>query len=196
MSTDDRLAALEKKLQHLTDRQEILDCIVRLARANDRFDTDLHASCYHPDGIQEIASTPVPGPAAGEHHNAGHERISNANLHHVTMHACEIDGDVAHAESYVIGMFLDKENKRSRILAGRYIDRLEKRDGEWKITLRRGPVEIVLEGNASMVNLPFFRKRGYLTGDRDRTDLSYARPLTLEGGTRWPPPDQEPEPAS
>jgi hypothetical protein len=186
MSSDDRLAELERKIQYLTDRQEIFDCIARLARANDRFDLELHASCYHPDGYQEIASTPVPGPQAGNHHNAGHERISDANLHHVTTHLCEIDGDVAHAESYVIGMFLDKEVKRSRILSGRYLDRLEKRNGEWKIALRRGPVEIVLEGRADLLNMEFFRKRGYLRGSRGPDDLSYTRPFTLEGGERWP----------
>ena len=38
MSSDDRLAQLERKIQHLTDRQEILDCIVRNSRGNDRFD--------------------------------------------------------------------------------------------------------------------------------------------------------------
>lgn len=189
--SDDRLAELERKLQYLTDRQEILDTIVRVARANDRFDADLQSSNYHPDGFHEIASTPVAGPEVGEHGNAGHERICDANLHHVTMHSCEIDGDIAHAESYVMGMFLDKDYKRSRILSGRYLDRLEKRGGVWKIVVRRSTVEIVLEGRAEMLNMPFFRKRGYLRGERDKGDLSYVRPLTLEGGTRWPQLEDE-----
>lgn len=184
---EDRLAALERKVAHLADRQEILDCIVRLSRANDRFDRAQQASCFHPDGFHEVASTAIPGPEAGEHANTAHARVCDASLHHVTMHSCEIDGDVAHAESYVIGLFLDKDRKRARILSGRYIDRLERRDGVWKIALRRGPVEIVLEGGAAMIDMPFFRERGYLRGDRDGNDLSYARPLTLEGGTRWQP---------
>jgi SnoaL-like domain len=185
VNSEDRLAALERKIQHLTDRQEILDCIMRLSRAVDRFDADLQASCYHPDGVHEVATTPIPGPETGEHGNAAHAKICDANLHHVTTHSCAIDGDVAHAESYVIGMFLDTNLKRSRILSGRYIDRLEKRDGQWKIALRRGPVEIIMEGSAAMLNLPFFRERGYLRGTRGEADLSYARPLTLEGGERW-----------
>lgn len=39
MTNDDRLAALERKLQYLTDRQEILDCIVTTSRGNDRSTT-------------------------------------------------------------------------------------------------------------------------------------------------------------
>ncbi len=186
MSTDDRLAALERKMQYLTDRQEILDCVVHLARANDRFEAELQTASYHADGFHEVASTPIPGPLIGAHSNTAHAKICEANLHHVTMQSCEIDGDTAHAESYVIGMFLDKEIKRSRILSGRYIDRLEKRDGTWKIVVRRATVEIILEGNAAMLNLPFFRDRGYLKGSRDKSDLSYVRPLTLDGGERWP----------
>jgi hypothetical protein len=107
------------------------------------------------------------------------------NLHNVTMHSCEIDGDVAHAESYVIGLFLDNGCETSRVLAGRYIDRLEKRNGEWKIVVRRATVEIIVEGTAKMINLPQFRERGYLKGSRDKSDLAYVRPLGLEGGERW-----------
>ena len=51
MNTDDRLAALERRLQDLTDRQEILDCIVRTSRGNDRFDADDISGSYHADGI-------------------------------------------------------------------------------------------------------------------------------------------------
>jgi hypothetical protein len=185
MSSSDRLAELERKIQNLTDRQEILDCIVRNSRGNDRFDAELVASSYHPDGMHEIARDAIPGPHYGEHANHAHGAMCERNLHHVTMHACEIDGDVAHAESYVLGLFLDKGCQTSRILSGRYIDRLEKRDGEWRIVVRRATVEVILEGAASMIDNPVFRERGYLKGSRDKTDLAYARPLTLEGGERW-----------
>jgi hypothetical protein len=185
MSSDDRLAQLERKIQHLTDRQEILDCIVRNSRGNDRFDTDLVVGSYHPDGVHELGREAISGPKYGEHANHAHGAMCEQNMHHVTMHSCEIDGDVAHAESYVIGLFLDKGAETSRILSGRYIDRLEKRDGAWRIAVRRATVEIILEGPASTLNTQAFRERGYLKGSRDETDLSYVRPLTLEGGERW-----------
>jgi hypothetical protein len=185
MNDSNRIDELERKLQYLTDRQEIRDVVTRVARGNDRFDAELHSSCYHPDGFHEVASRPIPGPEIGEHANSSHGRICQQSLHHVTMQLCEIDGDVAHAESYVIGMFLDNDGKRARILSGRYLDRLEKRNGAWKIAVRRAPVEIIMEGSAAMINMSFFRQRGYLKGVRDRSDLSYARPLGLEDGERW-----------
>jgi hypothetical protein len=185
MNNDDRLAALERKVQYFTDRQEILDCIVRTSRGNDRFDEALISGSYHADGLHELGRKLISGPEYGTHANHAHERICEVNLHNVTMHACEIDGDVAHAESYVIGLFLDKGCETARILAGRYIDRLEKRDGRWGIVVRRASVEIPLEGKAILPNRNTVHGSGYLKGSRDNSDPSYQRPLTTEGGERW-----------
>jgi hypothetical protein len=183
MNNDREFEQLKRQVQYLTDRQAILDCIVRNSRGNDRFDAELVASSYHADGVHEIGSRTIDGPHYGEHANEAHGTMCERNLHNVTMHSCEIDGDTAHAESYVIGLFLDKGEQTSRILAGRYIDRLEKRDGEWRIVVRRCTVEVILEGTAKMVeNL---RKGSYLKGSRDKSDLAYARPLASEGGERW-----------
>lgn len=111
--------------------------------------------------------------------------LFDANLHSVAMHVCELDGDVAHAESYCLGIFLDKGAETGRVLAGRYIDRLEKRDGVWRIALRRATVEVAIEGRATLPNGALLPGSDYLKGRRDRTDPSYARPLTLEGGDQW-----------
>ena len=50
MSSEDRLAELERKVRYLTDRQEILDCISRTSRGNDRFVVDLIVGSYAEDG--------------------------------------------------------------------------------------------------------------------------------------------------
>lgn len=185
MNNDDRLSALEAKVQELMDRQAIFDCIKRNSRGNDRFDVDLVSSSYHDDGLHEVGHNRVPGPDYGEHANAAHDKLFDANLHNVTMHMCDIDGDVAHAESYSLGMFLDKGGETGRVLAGRYIDRLEKRDGEWRIVLRRSTVEVALEGKATLPTGAMLPGSGYLKGNRDCTDPSYERPLTPDSGARW-----------
>ena len=185
MSTEDRLAALEAKMQELVDRQAIFDCIKRNSRGNDRFDIDLVASSYHDDAVHELGEKQISGREYGEHANRSHEALFDANLHNVTMHTCEIDGDVAHAESYSLGVFLDKGAETGRMLAGRYIDRLEKRDGEWRIVLRRATVEVAIEGKATLPAGKTLPGSRYLRGSRDRDDPSYARPLTAEGGERW-----------
>lgn len=185
MSIDERLALLEAQMQELLDRQAIFDCIKRSSRGNDRFDVELVASSFHPDAIHENGRKQVEAHTYGEHANAAHGMLFDANLHNVTTHLCEIDGDVAHTESYSLGIFLDKGAETGRMLAGRYIDRLERRDGEWRIALRRVTVEIAIEGKAMLPGGVPLPGSDYLKGHRDRTDLSYARPLTLKGGDQW-----------
>lgn len=185
MTDEDRIAALEAKMQDLLDRQAILDCIKRNSRGNDRFDEELITSSYHPDGIHELGQKQISGAQYGDHANHAHGALFDVNLHNVTMHMCEIDGDVAHAESYNIGLFLDKGGQTGRILAGRYLDRLERRDGEWRIVLRRATVEVALEGEAILPNGARLPGSAYLKGNRDRTDPSYERPLTTGSGERW-----------
>ena len=185
MSNDERLAALEAQMRELMDRQAIFDCIKRNSRGNDRFDVELITSSYHPDGIHELGQKQISGREYGEHANKAHGALFDNNLHNVTMHMCEIDGDVAHAESYNIGLFMDKGSETARILAGRYLDKLEKRDGEWRIVLRRATVEIALEGKALLPMGAPMPDSGYLRGNRDRSDPSYERPLTTDTGGRW-----------
>lgn len=185
MSTEERLAALEAEMQKILDRRAILDCVRRSSRGNDRFDVELVASCFHKDAIHDNGRRRVEAQRYGEQANAAHEMLFDANLHNVTVHSCEIDSDVAHAESYSLGLFLDKGAETGRLLAGRYIDRLERRDGEWRIALRRATVEVALEGRAALPGGAPLPGSHYLKGHRDRTDLSYARPLTLDDGDRW-----------
>ena len=182
---EERFAALEAEIRQLRDRQEILDCLVATSRGNDRFDKDLIVGAYHGDGQHELGQKIISGPEYGDHANHAHAAISEVNLHNVTMHSCEIDGDVAHAESYVIGLFADKGAATSRMLAGRYIDRLERRDGKWGIVLRRATVEVAMEGKAILPNGQGVVGSGYLKGNRDRSDPSYQRPLSTDGGERW-----------
>jgi SnoaL-like domain len=182
---EERFAALERELRLLRDRQEILDCVVRTSRGNDRFDKELIGGSYHPDGQHELGQKLIPGAGYADHANHAHAAISETNLHNITMQTCEIDGDVAHTESYVIGLFADKGAATSRILAGRYIDRLERRDGRWGIVLRRATVEVALEGKAILPNGRGVLGSGYLKGNRDHSDPSYQRPLTTAGGARW-----------
>jgi len=99
-----------------------------------------------------------PGWKYSEWANEQHTRGSLQNMHNITTHLCEIDGDVAHAESYAIGLFLNRDGNTSRLLAGRYIDGLERRDGKWGIVLRRSTVEIALVGDASFLSTDYFRE--------------------------------------
>jgi hypothetical protein len=186
MRADETLEQLRRDVQYLKDRQAILDCIARHARGCDRHDVELLASTYHRDGVDEHGFAINPGPKYAEWANAAHAAGSLLHTHNITTHLCEIDGDVAHCESYVMVGLLNNDGKTARLISGRYIDRLERRNGEWKIALRRTTVDLLISGDASILTAPAFIEQGYAKGTRDKRDVSYIRPLNLnDTPERW-----------
>jgi hypothetical protein len=184
MSVDEELRQLRTTVQYLKDRQDILDCITREARGRDRFDAALTSSCYWEDGADEHGTVVTPGPEYGEKANAGHQMAFAANCHNLTNHLCEIDGDTAYCETYVIGGLLSHDKKSCKLAMGRYFDQLERRNGVWKIKRRRGTVDMVVEGDASWLSSPAVR--GFMKGQRSKDDPSYQRPIEFNSAhERW-----------
>jgi hypothetical protein len=186
MKIEHELGELRRRVQHLEDRAAIVDCIARHARGCDRHDDPLLTSTYHNDGVDEHGSTINPGPQYARWANAVHAATSQTHLHNITTHTCEIDGDVAHAESYVLVAMITPDGSTATVLNGRYLDRLERRDGDWRIAVRRATVEVMFTADASVLHSSFFKEQGYIKGTRDRNDLSYVRPLLIE----TPPPER------
>ena len=177
----DRLAALESEVSYLRDRREIEDVVNNLARGTDRFDIEMMTDAYTEDGLDDHGTfARTPAKEFGEWANRIHDGGSILSLHNICTHTCEIDGDTAHAESYVMGAMLNKDGVTCRLLNGRYLDRLERVDGKWAIALRRCTIDIVLTADASIMQSEPFRNFGMIRGTRDESDPSYARPLTME----------------
>jgi hypothetical protein len=187
MTVDSALGTLQRNVRYLMDRTEILECISRHARGCDRHDIDLITSAYHDDGVDEHGHAVNLGPAYGSWANKTHAETSRVHTHNITTHTCDIDGDTAHAESYVIVVLIGPDSKSAQFITGRYIDRLERREGQWRIAVRRSTVEGMFLADARVLQSSFFTEKGYLVGTRDRTDLSYERPLTIESPApaRW-----------
>jgi ketosteroid isomerase-like protein len=187
MSTDASLDTLRRDVRYLLDRTEILDCVARHARGCDRHDVDLISAAYHDDGLDEHGYATNAGPDYGEWANKTHAETSQVHTHNITTHSCEIDGDTAHAESYVIVVLIGPDGKSAQFITGRYLDRLERREDQWRIVVRRSTVEGMFLGDARVLQSEFFKEKGYLVGTRDRHDLSYDRPLTIDtpAPARW-----------
>lgn len=189
MDIEEEVRLLRATVQHMKDRQDILDCIVREARGRDRHDEAVIRSCYWEDGADEHGPVICPADEYPARANAGHAAFFAANCHNITNHTCEIDGEVASCESYVIGGLLSLDEKTCKIAPGRYMDRLEKRpnkDGtaEWRIVVRRTIVDMVVEGDATWLESPALV--GFLRGSRDESDVSYQRPVRSDGsGPHW-----------
>ena len=171
---DTKLARLEQ----LLDRQDILDCLLRFCRGMDRFDRELFLAAFHADAV--IAAGPfVGGPEAlYDWASKLHEQGQSATHHNLLNHSCDIDGDVAHTETYYLFVGRNRD-ETNWIAGGRYIDRLERRDGSWKIALRTNAIE--WSGMVPTLPIPFADVPDLqLNGipARGKADPSYRRPLT------------------
>jgi hypothetical protein len=124
------------------DRHEIEQVLIRFCSAVDRMDFDLLRSCFHAGAhtnfgafvngtvdeyLEYVASDDgLPGLERTMH------QLGNVNY--------EIEGRVAHAESYVTAYHEGPAEhpwcKGFVVVWARYIDRLEQRGGEWRIASR------------------------------------------------------------
>lgn len=162
---------MEAQVRHLLDRMQILDCIQRYCLAVDRHDSAQIASAFHPDAIDEHGPFTGGPDDLARWANELHEGALVAHTHNITTHGCEISGDVAHAQSHCLYGLRRKDGQSVALGCARYIDRLERREGEWRIALRKTFIEWRGEIKADM-------PAGYQQGRWDRGDASYERPLT------------------
>ncbi|WP_295634501.1 nuclear transport factor 2 family protein [Novosphingobium sp.] len=184
----------DARLDALLAEADIRACLTRFSRGMDRFDKPLYLSAFHPDAT--VAAGPFVGSAeacydwAVPMHEAG-QFATHHNLLNCTIDIAKENGrEVAHAETYYL--FVGRNRDDSNWMAGgRYLDRLERRDGaqgpEWRIVLRTNLIE--WSGMAPSLPLPFadvpdiFRNGA---PSRSPTDPSYQRPLTNRRAQRDP----------
>ena len=125
-------------IEELADREAIRECLYRYSRGVDRLDAEMVRSAYWPDCMDEhmgfagnteefIAwSFPIMASMDQTMHIIGNVLIS-------------LRGEEADAESYFYGIHrvnLPDGGKSDVVGAGRYLDRFEKREDEWRIIRR------------------------------------------------------------
>lgn len=170
-------AELASIVREMRDRQDIYDCMTRYCRGIDRFDREAVASTYHPGAVDDHGAVVGPVEDFIDFTFALHAKLQRRTQHHLTNHICEIEGDTAHAETYYIFRSLNAEAPWHSIVSGRYIDRLEKREGRWGIVARICTVDIRdqhLDPTGSILDGPF------VATSRDPSDPSYMRPLVID----------------
>ena len=184
MTSETEFEALKAKVQRLQDRQDILDCIQRESRARDRQDVEMIASCWWEDGADEHGPIITMAPDYPARANAGHGANFNMTSHNITNHLCELDGDTAYCESYVVGGLFWLDDKTTTIAFGRYIDQLERRGGQWRLAARRCTIEMSATTDGSWVHSK--NVKGFLKGLWSKEDPSYDRPIVAQSdGVRW-----------
>ena len=163
---------MAKTLEDLLAEAEIRDVHLRFCRANDRRDEELTRSCFHPDAVIELHK-PL---TVDELVVLGKQVLSayTVTWHNTGNQLVEVDGDEAWAEHYTISSHRiapdDEGPERDFIAYGRYVDRMERRDGEWRIARRK----MLLDYTRTDPVAPGAPSMGNSHGARDRSDPSYA----------------------
>lgn len=128
---------MDHELRAYVDRARIVDCIVRLARGEDRRDADLIRSCWWPDatydygvqsgGFDSYLDWVVPGADA----------IRNTQ-HVLGQSHVELAGGSGRVETHVVSYHrVDMgAGDQDTCVGGRYLDTMEERGGEWRIARR------------------------------------------------------------
>ena len=123
--------------EQLSDREQIRDAAMRYCHGVDRLDSDFMKSAYWPDATDDH----------GNFTGNAHEFVDYCmeahlkwkwTMHSIYNHQIELDDDGVHArgEIYNISHLCRKDTGMVDTWYGRYLDRYEKRDDEWKILER------------------------------------------------------------
>lgn len=189
------LEEMQTKLTYLMDRQDILDVVVRYCRGVDRLDREMTLSAYHSDAIDDHTMFVGDPDAFWTWVRKMHSDNHSSTQHMIGNHYCEINGDVAHCETYLSFSGINKTGAPYSAIGGRYIDRMEKRGGRWAIAVRQYVVDWAApsintidgaktaEGGPNFDCLePFEFKvaESAAQSSRDQNDPSYNRPLVVD----------------
>ena len=125
----------EAEFRTLLDRVQIHDALMRYSRGVDRGDGELVMSCFHPDATLDMGRGPM-SPAVLAEGIA--KMTATGTMHFIGNEYVEVDGDSAYSETYFISYatITDSGKSATRSRGGRYLDRFERRDGQWKIARR------------------------------------------------------------
>jgi ketosteroid isomerase-like protein len=161
------MAIDEKALRELMDREAIRSVYMRYARGLDRGDAELIASAYHPDATEDHHGEVYKGETIGQI-LADHVLTGMSRTHtNMTNLSITLNGDKAGCEAYYLGLHVMKNGGKRLMSAGRSLDKLEKRNGEWRFVYRNILPDMVriLQGDEIAI--------AGVVYDRSRADQSY-----------------------
>ena len=123
--------------ENIADRMAITDILHNHCRGLDRQDSSLLKTCYWPEAEVDYGSYRGPAQmfaelvvgALGDSYELTRHCIGNILI--------DLGDDTARVESYVNADHLHNGAALEMCFAGRYLDLLEKRDGQWRVLHRQ-----------------------------------------------------------
>lgn len=168
------------RLELIADKLECSELVTRLARGIDRCDADTVRACFHADATDDH----------GAFKGTAEEFVKwvmpvlksmKRTQHVIGQCLIEVDGDKAAGESHFVAhhTIATPDGDILMIAAGRYLDRLERRDGIWKISHRHA----VYDWNSSGPSTDSWNRddpdNPSEYGQRGTADASYAHLQTM-----------------
>ena len=158
----------QAEIRELIARQKCYDVLTRYCRALDRCDVELMKSVYHEDGFDDHGIFQGNAQEFAEYIIREIQEWFEVTTHAICNVHMEIDGDVACTESYLLAYHIvrpdrmadifgstymqqfriapEQRGRHLYIFGGRYVDRLERRHGQWRIANR----QVVMDWNENV----------------------------------------------
>jgi hypothetical protein len=164
--------ALESRLLKLLDKEAIHDRLMRYARGIDRNDGDLCQDAFWPDALVDHGHSKFKGDSIGRLFCDVSKHTTHRQVHYIMNLLIEINGNLATSEAQ---SWYCAETERNEVpylvnRSLRYIDRWEKRNGEWRVFHRTvveswNRVDVIVERVPNSENIAKCKD--------DKSDLSY-----------------------
>ena len=129
----------DRLLLELVDREAIRDCLLRGALGNDLQDAELWKSAYWPEAYEDHAWYKGNAHAFVDETVPMLIEMMDEAWHEVGNMLLRVEGDTARAQTYYFAycrLKTPEGGRRDIFAGGRYVDKLEKRVGEWRIIER------------------------------------------------------------
>ena len=164
-------------LARLRSKDAIQGVIQDLARGTDRLDAELIRSCYHADAFDDHGAFRGTGEAFAAWVCEVLPHFA-ATTHFVAPPRIDLQGERAFCETPCVAHHVSAPDasglSTDLVLGLRYVDRFERRDGEWKIARRTCAYDWTHTVCTPAERLYPYTEE-YVRGRRDRHDVSYDR---------------------
>jgi ketosteroid isomerase-like protein len=123
----------------MADREAIRDCLYRYCRGIDRMDAELILSAYWPDAVDEHGNFETRSAQAFVDNAMPILRRMERTSHFIGNILIDVQGDAAFVETYIQAFhrFSKPDGTRyDNIASSRFVDRMERRDDQWRIAHR------------------------------------------------------------
>jgi hypothetical protein len=165
---------MDPRLQEIIDHHEITQMLKEYCHGCDRCDEQRMGSVYHEDSFDDHGNFKASGPEFVRLITAEILATTSSLFHMLGQSLIKVDGEEAGAETYFFAVSRDAREDGVQMcnqLGGRFVDKLERRNGRWRIKHR----VVVRDWGISLpIEADWTAKAGLTDGQRSGADPSFA----------------------